>query len=118
MIRALDGSYVTPTNPARRGETYYLVATGLGQTTPPISTNSAGIGGQVVNLQVVVGVNNSGVPVLTNQTQYLVGAIGVYIVGFQIPANAPTGADQPLAIAVVINGQVVFGNPVFLPGVI
>ena len=36
----------------------------------------------------------------------------------QIPANAPTGTDQPLAIAVVINGQVVFGNPVFLPGVI
>lgn len=118
VIRAADGSYVTPSNPARRGETYYLVVTGLGQTTPPAITNSAGVAGQTVNLQVVVGVNNAGVPVLSGQSLYLVGSIGVYIVGFQIPLDAPTGPDQPLAVGLIINGQLVFGNSVFLPGVI
>ena len=50
VIRALDGSYVTPSAFAHRGETYYLVVTGLGQTTPPITTNAAGTGSQVLPL--------------------------------------------------------------------
>lgn len=112
----MDGSYVTPSNLAHRGETYFLVATGLGQTTPPTTTNSAGIAGENVAAQVIVGVNNAGVPVTS--AQYLAGSIGVYIVGFQIPATAPTGTNQPLAIGALLStGQVVYGNPVFLPGV-
>jgi uncharacterized protein (TIGR03437 family) len=115
VIRALDGSYVTPTNQARRGERHLLVLTGLGQTTPPTSTNAAGIPGQNVNLQVLVGVNNVGVPV--EKAEYLPGFIGVYIVTFTIPSSAQVGTDQPLAVAVILNGQAVFGNSVLLPGV-
>jgi len=40
--------------------------------------------------------------------------IGTYLVGFQVPTSAATGADQPLAIAATVNGQIVFGNPVYL----
>ncbi|MCU1336220.1 MAG: hypothetical protein JWO19_1801 [Bryobacterales bacterium] len=118
VIRALDGSYVTPSNPARRGERYYMVATGLGQGTPTIITNSAGTGSQNVNLPIVVGVSDRGVPVLS--ARYLVGSIGAYLVEFQIPADAPTGTDQSLALAALTNNGTtfVFGNPVFLPGVI
>ncbi len=118
VIRAVDGSYVTPSNLAHRGETYYLVATGLGQTTPSIVTNSTTITTESVNAQIIVGVNNAGVPVTS--AQYLAGSIGVYIVGFQIPADAPTGTNVPLAIAAIPNTgtpQVIYGNPVFLPGV-
>lgn len=117
VIRAADGSYVTPSNLAHRGETYYLVATGLGQVTPAAITNAAGTGAQTVAAPVIVGVNNAGVP--TNPAQYLQGSIGVYIVGFQIPNSATTGTDQPLALAIVLNGQNVYGNQVlFIPGVI
>jgi uncharacterized protein (TIGR03437 family) len=117
VISALNGSYVTPSNLAVPGQTYYLVATGLGQTNPPTTTNSAGIAGENVDAQIVVGVNNNGVPVVS--AQYLAGSIGVYIVGFQIPANASPGTNIPLALAAIINngGQVVYGNPVFLPGI-
>jgi uncharacterized protein (TIGR03437 family) len=115
VISAKDGSYVTPSNLARRGEMYYMVATGLGQVTPPTLTDAAGIGNQNVNLPVIIGVDNAGVPVIS--AQYLPGSIGEYVVEFQIPMDAPTGTDQPLAIAVTLNGQTVFGNPAYLPGV-
>jgi uncharacterized protein (TIGR03437 family) len=116
VIRALDGTYVTPSSLAHRGETYYVVATGLGQVTPPTSTNAAGTGSQTVAAPVVVGINNAGVP--TNPAQYVQGSIGVYIVGFQIPQSATTGTDQPLALAIVLNGQNIFGNQVvYIPGV-
>ncbi len=112
VISMLDGTTVTPNNPAHRGGTYYMVVTGLGQTTPPIITNAVGTGSQVIPLsQVIVGVNNAGVPVTL--AEYASGEVGVYVIGFTIPANAPTGTNQPLAVEV--NG--VFGNPVYLPAV-
>ena len=117
VIREADGSYVTPSNLAHQGQKYYMVVTGLNQTTPAIVTNSAGtIGVQNVNLLVEVGVHDNGVPVLS--ARYLFGSVGAYLVEFQIPANAPLGTDQSLAVVAFINGTTpVFGNSVFLPGV-
>ncbi len=115
VISAADGSLVTLTNPAHLGQNYYLIATGLGQVTPAAQTDSVGVAGQNVVLPVVVGVNNAGVPVIS--AQYAQGAIGAYLVEFQIPLNAPTGTNQNLALAVVINNQLVFGNTLVLPAV-
>jgi len=114
VIRALDGTYVTPSSLANRGETYYIVVTGLGQTTPLASTDNPG-NGQQVNAEVIAGVNNAGVG--TGIPTYAAGLIGVYLVPFQIPLTAPTGLNQPLSVG-TINGQsVTFSNPSFLPGV-
>jgi uncharacterized protein (TIGR03437 family) len=38
LISHLNGSSVTPSNPAQPGEALYLLAVGLGPTAPPIST--------------------------------------------------------------------------------
>jgi uncharacterized protein (TIGR03437 family) len=112
VVRVLDGSLVSPSNPAHPGESYYLYVTGMGQTIPPITTNSAGTGTEIIPVsQVSVGVNNAGVPVTL--VEYEQGQIGVYFVFFTIPANATTGTNQPLAVEV--NG--VFGNPVYLPAI-
>jgi uncharacterized protein (TIGR03437 family) len=114
VIRGLDGSYVSPSNLARRGETYYMVATGLGQTTPPALTNAAGAGQSIPTSQVVVGLNNAGVPVIS--VQYV--AIGVYYVGFQIPLNAQQGNDQNLALGAIVGGQTIYDNQsALIPGV-
>src|SRR5207244_2859883 len=82
VIRGLDGSYVTPSNFLRRGEPYFLVATGLGQVTPATLTNSAGIANQNVILPVTVGLNNAGIT--ATNAQYLPGSIGVYLVQFTV----------------------------------
>jgi uncharacterized protein (TIGR03437 family) len=114
VISAVDGSYVTPSNPVRRGQTYYLVATALGQTTPPAVTNAAGSGQAIPTSALVIGINNVGLPVIS--AQYV--AIGVYYVGFQIPASAATTAtDVPLALLQFVGGQSVYDSQgAFLPG--
>jgi uncharacterized protein (TIGR03437 family) len=115
VIRGADGTYVTPSSFARRGEPYYVVVTGMGQTIPPASTNNPG-NGQAVNGTPIVGVNNQGVPV--GSATYSGGAIGVYLIQFTIPTNFPTGPDQPFSVGLIVNGQVYYSNSVFIPGVI
>jgi uncharacterized protein (TIGR03437 family) len=109
------GNYVTTLNPAIRGNNFYLIATGLGQTTPPTATNSTGVNGQNVALPVIVGVSNLGVPVF--EAIYQPGAVGIYVVGFTIPLTNPAGVDQPLVIGVTSNGQLIFSNTVYLNSV-
>lgn len=107
-----NGTFVSQENPARRGEIIYLFATGLGAVTPATATNAAGQG-QSVNAQVIVGVNNAGVRVL--RAEYAVNMIGVYVVAFELPADTTPGANRPLALAVVQDGQLVFGNGSSIP---
>lgn len=100
VIRS-DGSYVSPSNFAQRGETDYLVATGLGlptdSTGKPPTTGSAGNGQTIPLNQVLVGVNNNGMPVVS--VQYVPGAIGVYYIGFQLSnTNLSPGPNQPLEL--------------------
>jgi uncharacterized protein (TIGR03437 family) len=96
VIREVDGTYVTATNPARLGEKVYVVVTGLGQTTPTLITNSAGTGSQNVNLPTAVFLNGQGIPGLS--ARYLFGWVGAYLVEFQIPSTAATGPDQSLLV--------------------
>jgi uncharacterized protein (TIGR03437 family) len=110
-----NGNYVSATNPAKRGGNFYMIATGLGQVTPATATDSVGVNGQNVNAQILVGVSNNGVPVF--EQIYYPGAVGLYIIGFTIPTTNPTGTDQPLALAVISNGQTIFGNPVYINSV-
>jgi len=110
-----NGNYVSATNPAIRGQNYYMIATGLGQVSPATATDSLGINGQSVPLQVVVGVSNLGVPVF--QQSYAVDQTGLYVIGFTIPLTNPAGTNQPLVLGVVSNGQTIFSNTVYINSV-
>ncbi|MBV9772178.1 MAG: Ig-like domain-containing protein, partial [Bryobacterales bacterium] len=91
-----DGSYISPTNPAQLGEDISVFATGLGQVTPSASTGSAGIAGQTVTAPLLVGLSNSGVPIVS--ATYAQGTAGVYVITFHVPANSPTGPAEPFAL--------------------
>jgi Bacterial Ig-like domain (group 1) len=121
-----NNNAISPSNLARPGGTYFLVATNLGQTTPRAVTDSSGNGSQTIPIsQVIVGIDNEGVPVLA--VQYV--AIGVYYVEFQLPATAcasnnqpqpcsPTGTNLPLTLGEIVNGQTVYdGEYSYLAGV-
>ncbi len=109
-----DGSYVTLSNPARRGEQLTMFATGLGTVTPGTGTNRVGTGGQSVDAPVIVGVNNAGVRVIS--AQYVPGGIGEYAITFEVPADTATGARQNLALALAdASGNLIFAPGSFIP---
>ena len=87
-----DGSQVSPTNPAQRGETIQLYITGLGQATPAIATNTAGVADQTIVSPLIVGLNNGGVPLVS--AVYGPGLIGVYIV---VTAGSGGHPDGPVS---------------------
>jgi uncharacterized protein (TIGR03437 family) len=121
-----NNNAIGPSNLAKPGRTYFLVATGLGQTTPAAVTNEGGNGSQTIPIsQVIVGVNNAGMQVVS--VTYV--AIGVYYVEFQLPAAtctennqpqpcAPTGTNLPLSLGEIVNGQTVYdGEYSYLAGI-
>ncbi len=109
-----DGTAVTPGNPARRGETLRLHATGLGQVSPSTGTNRPGVPGQRVIAQLIVGVNDEGV-VLVN-AEYAPRNIGLYYVDFQVPEQTASGAEIHLALALVQpDGSAIFANTARIP---
>jgi uncharacterized protein (TIGR03437 family) len=111
-IEKRDGTFVSPSNPARVGETVFAFVTGLGPTTPAVATNSVpgfGVPSTVAG-QVIVGIQNSGVPVtLAQLTQDM---IGVYMVAFEVPANTTAG-NLVFSIGLIPTGstQAYYSNP-------
>jgi uncharacterized protein (TIGR03437 family) len=91
-----DNTQVSPTNPAQRGENIQLYVTGLGQASPTIMTGAAGVPNQTLFSPLVVGLNNSGVPLIS--AVYAPGLIGVYIVILHVPEDTQTGPYQPIGL--------------------
>jgi uncharacterized protein (TIGR03437 family) len=105
-----DGSFVSPENPAARGEKLTIYCTGLGQLSPATFTNRLGAANQIVVAPIVVGVNNGG-----NGGAYTATLsptlIGVYQIAFQLDANAAAGVSIPLSISVQdLDGTRLFSN--------
>jgi uncharacterized protein (TIGR03437 family) len=102
-----------PNNPARLGEVVRFYLTGLGVTNPPVGTDSIedpnsylfGVD-SVVAGTVQVGFPGTSPTLLATvvSARQAPGLIGVYEVQVQIPANAPTGNNVPLSIAIVPAG--------------
>jgi uncharacterized protein (TIGR03437 family) len=108
-----DGSYVTPSSPARRGENIIIYLTGLGQTSPATGTNRAGTVGQNLLAPIVAGINNAGVPVVL--VQAVTGLIGVYTITLTIPSDAPSGLIPIQAIVYDAANNPYFAQGSFVP---
>jgi uncharacterized protein (TIGR03437 family) len=115
VINAADGSYLGPSNLATAGQTYYLVATGLGLF-PGEKTDAEGTGETIPVSNIILAINNVGVPVTS--VQYVEGAIGEYVVTFTLPVPFASGTNQTISLGEIVNGQQFFDNSqVYLPGV-
>jgi hypothetical protein len=80
---------------------------------PSAGTNQAG-SGQAVTANVIVGLNNQGVP--HTKVEYAPGLVGVYIIGVQVPLNTQTGPHQPFGLILVDSaGTLYFANGTFIP---
>ena len=109
-----DGSLVTTSNPAQRGEIITFFATGLGQTVPMASTGELGVPGQIVGGTLYAGVNNQGDAVIS--AIYEPNAIGLYSVTIQIPLTTTPGPVQPLGLFMLDQtGTGYNAQPTFLP---
>jgi len=109
-----DGSYVSATNPAQRGENITFFATGLGQTVPAASTGVPAVPGQIVGSALFAGVNNQGSAVISAVAQP--GSIGVYAITIQISTSTVPGPAQPLSLFMVdTTGTGYNAPPAFIP---
>jgi uncharacterized protein (TIGR03437 family) len=119
VLARADGSFVSLANPARRGETITAFVTGLGPTTPPVSTNQIPPRGAVatVNGTVITGVGVGGVAPLYSIPQLTADLVGVYQVSFVIPANVSSGNNVGFSIGVIPAGSSVanYSNLTYIP---
>ncbi|HTS25362.1 MAG TPA: hypothetical protein VMH81_05790 [Bryobacteraceae bacterium] len=115
VFRALlvrpDGSYVSLANPARLGEIEIAFVTGLGPTTPQVSTQSLPAPSSIeatapdakVLGQVVPGMSGNGASLVYARLSE--DLPGVYVVAFQVPSSVPTGNDIPFSVSVIPPGS-------------
>jgi uncharacterized protein (TIGR03437 family) len=112
VIERPDGSFAGPTNPARRGETVTAFVTGLGAVSPAVGTNALPIPDtpSTVTGTVIVGVNNEGVPVVSQQLSP--DMLGVYTIQFAIPSDAPQNNNVAFSVGLMPAGltQVYYSN--------
>ncbi len=114
VIQKENGSYVTLDNPARRGDQLRMFVTGLGQASPTLTTNQPGVNNQNVTAPIIIGINGAGVNVISTQT--VAGSIGVYLIIFEVPQDAPLNDTKVIAaVGLPNNGGLVFGNEAFIP---
>ena len=98
VIERPDGAFVSPSNPARAGETVTAFVTGLGPTSPSVGTDALPIPGSTAapTGSIVVGVNNAGVSLISAQLS--ADLIGVFEVSFQVPSSLASTNGSPNSI--------------------
>jgi uncharacterized protein (TIGR03437 family) len=105
-----DGSFVSLSNPARRGETEVAYVTGLGATSTTVGTTAVPVPGgapATVLGDVIPGMNGGGLPLVSAQLSE--DLPGIYVVAFQIPATEATGNNVPFSIGIIpVGGSTVF----------
>ena len=114
-----DGTFVSIANPARRGEIVRIYITGIGPTSPPLTTNALPTPGvtsmsTAAYLAVQIGGASGaeGVPVLSS-SQVSPSLIGVFELDIMIPADAAEGNDTFLEVGVLVTnpGDYQFAQP-------
>jgi uncharacterized protein (TIGR03437 family) len=113
LVLKADGTALSPTNPATRGDILTVVVGGIGPVSPAAATNAVGTGNQNVQAEMIVGVNYAGMRVIS--AQYAQNLIGVYLITFELDPNTPPGPNRTLQIAVRVGNGTINSNATVIP---
>ncbi len=104
VLERPDGSFVSATNPAHRGETLIAYVTGLGATSPSVTTNALPAPGSSPSVlgTIIVGMNGQGVPL--NSASVSTDLVGVETVSFVVPSSTSSG-NSTFSIGVLPQGS-------------
>jgi uncharacterized protein (TIGR03437 family) len=94
-----DGSIVSPTNPAKPGDTVRVYTTGLGPILPSQATDQLGFPGQKPFFTPTVKLGGADLGGVT--AEYAENVIGIFVVTFQIPSTQAAGNAVELIIGAV-----------------
>lgn len=108
VVRATNLELVRADNAARAGEALAIISTGLGQTTPALTTGEVPVNPNAVTLGITLSVGGQSAPVAG--TTVVPGFPGFYVTLFQMPTGVAAG-NAP----VVLRINSLSSNTVMLP---
>ncbi|HTM47409.1 MAG TPA: Ig-like domain-containing protein, partial [Bryobacteraceae bacterium] len=114
VLQRVDGSYVSLENPAQKGERLRAFVTGLGRAVTAsgtqVNTNQPGTPDDDAAppnpVALVIG-NRTVEPV---SSVYSAESLGVYVVTFDLPEDAPSGSDVDLSVVTASGEQSIAGK--------
>jgi uncharacterized protein (TIGR03437 family) len=107
VVHASDFSLVTAQRPARAGEFLAVYATGLGATTPSVSSGSPASSTTLAVTQIAPTATIGGIAAPVRFAGMAPGFVGLYQVNLEVPAGVP-GGQQTL----ILTSNGVNSNPV------
>ena len=93
-----DGRLNTTSNPARRGQVLSLYATGLGQSTPPVSDGFPGPALPPAIAASIPEASVGGTAVAPYYAALAPGLVGIWRVDLILPASSPQGDAVPVSL--------------------
>jgi uncharacterized protein (TIGR03437 family) len=118
-LRRPDGTYVSLENPAQAGEQLQAFVTGLGRPVTAsgiaLNTNQSGISGDDAPPPNPVTIGVAGEVVQPVTAIYATDTIGVYVLTFVVPGDAPSGNDTVFTVTTTLPDQSVLSDSTTLP---
>ena len=119
VLRRPDGTYVSLESPAQAGERLQAFVTGLGRPVTAsgiaLNTNQSGIDGDDAPPPDPVTITFAGEVLQPVSAVYATDTIGVYVLTFDVPADAPSGADAAFTVTTTLPDQSVLSDSTTLP---
>jgi hypothetical protein len=119
VLRRADGTNVTLENPAQPGERLQAFVTGLGRPVTAsgiaINTNQSGIAGDDASPPNPVTMTIGDSVLQPVSAVYATDMIGVYVITFDVPADAPWGNDIAFSVSTVLPDQSVVSDTTKIP---